>query len=180
MGSVCRCIICHDYGDRDRLGNFELRTIVHVKEYGWSVVLVSPRDGRPGFAFTAGLWHTHRNPELAIFGLDPYDMQVIVNNLGEGAAAGRTLAPGQERKDATERHPVLLRPVHLQWYPRLLADALRFYRHPPLPFLQVIWPDEAGRYPWQAGSDPALAGAQPSLWLPPESHPEGIWTGAGA
>lgn len=176
MGSACRCIICHDYGDRDRLGNFELRTIVHVKEYGWSVVLISPRDGRPGWAFTAGLWHSHRSPELAVFGLEPYDMQTIVNNLGDRAAAGLPPAPGQERRDATERHPVALRPVHAHWYDRLLGEALRFYRRPPLPFLQVVWPDAGGLYPWQPGGDPGLGASQPSLWLPPEAHPPGIWT----
>ena len=176
MGSVCRCIICHDYGDRDRLGKFELRTIVHVKQYGWSVILPSPRENRPGWAFTAGLWHTLRSPELVVFGLEPYDMQTIVNNLGDRAAAGHPLVAGQERRDATDRHPVVLRPVHTHWYERLLSEALRFYRHPPLPFLQAVWPDAAGRYPWQAGSDPALGRYQPSLWLSPESHPPGIWT----
>ncbi|REE95245.1 DUF4262 domain-containing protein [Thermomonospora umbrina] len=176
MGSACRCIICHDYGDRDRLGNSELRTIVHVKEYGWSVVLIAPRDGLPGWAFTTGLWHSHRSPELAVFGLEPYDMQTIVNNLGDHAAAGRPLTAGQERRDATERHAVLLRPIHDRWYDRLLVEALRFYRRPPLPFLQVVWPDEGGRYPWQSGSDPRLSAAQPSLWLSPDTHPRGSWT----
>ncbi|MBA9004637.1 DUF4262 domain-containing protein [Thermomonospora cellulosilytica] len=176
MGSACRCIICHDYGDRDRLGTFELRTIVHVQQYGWSTVLTGPRDGRPGWAFTIGLWHTHRSPELVVFGLDPYDMQTIVNNLGERAAQGATPAPGQERHDATERHPVALRPVDTRWYERLVPEAVRFYRSSPLPFLQVVWPDAAGLYPWQPGADPALASAQPSLWTPPAEHPPGVWT----
>lgn len=81
-GPTCTCVICRDYGDRDRLDNFQLRTIVHITQYGWSVVLVHADDDGPGWAYTVGLWHSHRAPELAMFGGDVYETEEILNALG--------------------------------------------------------------------------------------------------
>lgn len=167
-GSGCRCIICHDYGDRDRLGNFDLRTIVHVKEYGWSVVLVPAEGDRPGWAYTVGLWHSHRSPELAMFGGDVYEMEVCLNTLGGQIAGGHPVADGEERTDVIEGQAVALRAVKPRWYEALFGRALAFYRRPPLPFVQVIWPDSSGRFPWHPGGDTAYLRAQPILWEPPD------------
>lgn len=170
---VCLCIICHDYGDRDRLSNADLRTIVHVKEYGWSVVLVPADDRGPGWAFTIGLWHSYRSPELAMFGLEPYDMQTCLNDLGDQAAAGRPLRPNQEWPDAVIHRPVLLHPVDHGWHRAFFSMGVGFYRWPRMPVLQAVWPDERGLYPWQPGSDPRSRDAQPWLWLSPDEHPTG-------
>lgn len=174
--SRCHCIICVDHGDRDRLGNFDLRTIVHVKQYGWSVVLV-PADGdRPGWACTIGLWHSHRTPELAVFGLDLYEMEEYLNGLGRSSAAGRPPRADVVDDAVMKDRPVTFRAVDLHWYRAFFDGAVGFYRRPPLPYLQLIWPDEHGVFPWQPAVDPRVAAAQPRLWLHPAEHPGGVWT----
>lgn len=167
----CTCIICHDYGDRDRLGNADLRTIVHIQQYGWSVVLVAADERGPGWAFTIGLWHSHRVPELTMFGLEPYDMQSCLNDLAERAADGQRLRPHQRWPDAVGHRPVVLEPVDPGWHRAFFSMAVGFYRRPGLPLLQVLWPDSEGLYPWQPGSDPRFRDAQPWLWLSPQEHP---------
>lgn len=174
-GSACRCIICFDYGDRDRLDNFALRTIVHIKEYGWSVVLIPARDGKPGWAFTVGLWHSHRSPELAMFGGDVYEMEVCLNTLGGQISEGLHVADGDEREGIVQGQPVRLRSVDAHWYESLFGRALDFYRRPPLPFLQVVWPDKVGRFPWDAAAEEGYLRAQPMLWQAPDEHAAHAW-----
>ncbi|MFF5263674.1 DUF4262 domain-containing protein [Actinomadura viridis] len=174
--SPCACIICHDYGDRDRLDNFLLRTIVHITQYGWSVVLVPGDDERPGWAHTIGLWHSHRAPELAMFGGDVYEMEEILNTLGRRAAEGRAPADGERLDDVVRGRPAAFRAVEPRWYEGAFGGALAFYRRPPLPVHQVVWPNQDGLFPWQPGTDLPFRRAQPWLWLDPRQHPEGVWT----
>ncbi|MQA27092.1 MAG: DUF4262 domain-containing protein, partial [Micromonosporaceae bacterium] len=56
----CRCVICHDYGDRADLDHIDRMTIAHVEEHGWSVVGVLADEECPGWSYTVGLWHSHR------------------------------------------------------------------------------------------------------------------------
>lgn len=173
-GTECRCIICYDYGDRARLDNSSLRTIVHVKEYGWSVVLVQPQGSRPGWAFTIGLWHSHRSPELAMFGGDVYEMEICLNRLGGQISAGQKAVEGEQREGILQGVPVALRTVDPRWYELLFAQAVGFYRRPPLPFLQVIWPNAEGLFPWDQTT--TRPGRQPLLWDAPDTAALRHWT----
>ena len=172
----CNCIIDHDYGDRDRMDNFELRTIVHISEYGWSVVLVHGDDGGPGWAYTIGLWHSHRTPELGMFGGDVYEMEAILNTLGRQAAEGEPPADGDRREAVVRGQAAAFRTVDPRWYQAMFKGALSFYRQPPLSFLQVVWPDQQGLFPWQPGTELPFRHSQPWLWLAPTQHPDGAWT----
>ncbi|WP_264201768.1 DUF4262 domain-containing protein [Streptomyces antimicrobicus] len=61
----CRCVLCHDYGDRDQVNRMDQTVIEHVQQHGWHVVMVPEDEIGPGFAYTIGLAHTHGAPELA-------------------------------------------------------------------------------------------------------------------
>ncbi|HLV72840.1 MAG TPA: DUF4262 domain-containing protein [Vulgatibacteraceae bacterium] len=173
---ACTCVMCRDYGDRDRLDNFQLRTIVHVAQYGWSVVLVHADDARPGWAYTVGLWHSHRAPELAMFGGDVYETEEILNRLGRDAAERRAPADGELREGVVRGRAAAFRSIDPRWYDALFPGAMAFYRRPPLPMLQVVWPDPENLFPWQPGTDPRFRHSQPWLWLNPAQHSAGVWT----
>jgi hypothetical protein len=173
---ACTCIICHDYGDRDRLGTFLLRTIVHVTQYGWSVVLIPATDAGPGWAYTIGLGHSHGSPELAMFGGDVYEMEEILNALGRQAAEGLRPSDGERREEVLRGWPVVFRAVDPRWHEAAFGGAMAFYRSTPLTFLQVVWPDPAGLFPWEPGTEAAYVRAQPTLWVEPRLHAEGPWT----
>ncbi|MFB4314622.1 DUF4262 domain-containing protein [Actinomadura sp. 21ATH] len=173
---ACECIICRDYGDRGRLDNFQLRTIVHISQYGWSMVLVPPVGDGPGWAYTVGLWHSLRSPELAMFGGDVYEMEEILNALGREAGRTGPPADGERRDDVVRGRPAAFRGVDPGWHERAFHGAVAFYRGRPLPFLQVVWPDQNGLYPWQPGTELPFRRSQPWLWLNPRQHPDGVWT----
>ncbi|MBW8482399.1 DUF4262 domain-containing protein [Actinomadura parmotrematis] len=172
----CQCVLCHDYGDRDRMDNFLLRTIVHITQYGWSVVLVPGENDGPGWAYTLGLWHSHRVPELAMFGRDVYETEEILNGLGRAAAAGWRPADGDRRDDVVRGQAAAFRAADPRWYRALFRGVVDFYRVPPLPVMQVVWPDEDDLFPWQPGTELEFRHSQPWLWLHPRRHPAGRWT----
>ncbi|MBZ6256411.1 DUF4262 domain-containing protein [Streptomyces olivaceus] len=172
----CRCVLCHDYGDRGEADHADLTVIENVQRHGWHVVMVPEDEVGPGFAYTIGLSHTHGAPELAMFGLDVDLMHRMLNRLGEKSAAGALLADGQKHPDVVDGDKVALRRVDLRWYRTFFGRAVWFYRRPPFPVLQVAWPDVAGRFHWDEQAEERHRESQPRLWLSPGEHPAGIWT----
>jgi hypothetical protein len=172
----CRCVLCHDYGDRGDADQVDLTIIGNVQEHGWHVVMVPEDEIGPGFAYTIGLSHTHGASELAMFGIDVHVMHRMLNTLGEKAASGVLLTDGQEHRGVVDGRQVRLRRVDLRWYRTFFGRAIGFYRRPPFPVLQVAWPDVDGRFHWEEGVEQGHRKSQPQLWLPPGDHPAGVWT----
>jgi hypothetical protein len=170
-------MICADYGDRDSLDTVDTNLIANVGQRGWGVLMIGADDTSPGWAFTVGLWHTHRSPELAMFGLDIHDMMACLNTLGDQVRDGHPVAAGQERDDIIEGYPVALKPFDDGWRKTFLGTAIGFYRATrQVPFLQVLWPDREGRFPDREGCTAAYLAAQPHTWIAPADHPAGCWT----
>ncbi|WP_172384714.1 DUF4262 domain-containing protein [Streptomyces sp. MNP-20] len=173
---TCRCVLCHDYGDRDAADRAELTVIGDVRRHGWHVVMVPEDEVGPGFAYTIGLAHAHGAPELAMFGLGLDAMHRVLNALGDRAASGSVLSAGQVHQDVADGYPVALREVDLRWYRVFFGRAIGFYRRPPFPVLQVAWPDAAGLSHWDRQATGRHRESQPQLWLRPDQHPVGVWT----
>jgi Domain of unknown function (DUF4262) len=55
--------------------------------------------------------------------------------------------------------------VPLAAYQKYLGTAIWFYRSLPRPFrcIQIVWPDEAGKFPWDGNYDARYKGIQPVL-----------------
>ncbi|ALV38270.1 DUF4262 domain-containing protein [Streptomyces sp. CdTB01] len=168
---VCHCVVCQDVGDLDARTRSSVATI---GEHGWQVIMIPADDQGPGWAYTVGLWHSHRIPELAMFGLDIHLMHSLLNDLARRAVAGPALAAGQKIDDLATV-PFVLEAVDYRWYKAFFGTAIGYYRKPPLPFLQVLWPNREGVFPGQIGGEGLLA-SQPRLSLHPDDHPVGVWT----
>ena len=164
---VCRCVLCHDYGDRDSADRVDMKVSEDIGRFGWHVVMVPEDDTGPGFAYTIGLAHSFGTPELAMFGLDVRVMHRALNVLGRAAANGIALEDGQEHAEVLEQRQVLLRGVDQRWYCTFFGLAIGFYRQPPLPVLQVCWPDGNGVFHWEDESGHQHRQSQPQLWVPP-------------
>jgi hypothetical protein len=150
----------------------------HVRRIGWSVVTIIKDDNRPEWAFSIGMWHTFGSPEIAMFGLRSPDMGIWINRVGRQVREGQPLiADGGLRHGVLgNEFPVAVRSVHDSWHPLLFAAAMNFCPLPPLPFVQLVWPDRHGRFPWEPGAGERCRRDQPSLWLAAEEHPYGVWT----
>ncbi|GAA0270087.1 DUF4262 domain-containing protein [Streptomyces polychromogenes] len=167
----CHCVVCQDIIELDPRTQ---STVDVIEQRGWQVTMIPADDHGPGWAYTIGLWHSHRMPEIAMFGLDIHLMQTVLNDLAQQAVEGQPLEAGQERNDVASV-PVVLRAVDYRWYKAFFGTAISYYRKPPFPVLQVVWPNRDGAFPWQPGGE-GLLSHQPRLHLHPDEHPVGVWT----
>lgn len=77
-----------------------------------------------------------------MFGLDAHAMHRTLSTFGEKSTAGEALTDSQSHPDVVDGHRVVLRHVDRGWYRTFFGQVIGFYRRPPLPVLQVAWPDE--------------------------------------
>src|SRR5262245_15942644 len=171
--ATCHCRLCA--GSDDVVwGAWERRTADHIRNHGWSVVGVGADEQVPGWAYTVGLWHTLRQAELCIFAL-PIDVaHGLLNDIGERVRAGGALRRHAPLSGVIKGYDLAVRRVDESWFDDLFCAGLAFYQRPPLPFVQVVWPDPAGRFPWQPGAAGACR-QQPTLVLPADEHPDSPW-----
>jgi hypothetical protein len=141
------------------------RKVVHdVNTFGWHVMQVTGRPGKPGWSYSIGLFKNYKHPEVVIFGLDLKVMHSILNIVGRSVQAGSKFSDGDETRELLERFACTIRPVNDVWYAQLFGFARWFYGEAAFPMLQVFWPDPAGRFPWQSGFDASLLPFQPRLY----------------
>lgn len=150
----------------------------HVAAVGWGVSGVVDEELGPPWAFSVGLWAGVGHPDFAAFGLPFEEIRSIINCLARRVCGPpeEAFALGDTIDDACP-HRLAVRPVHESWRETLMflvSDQFHGCIRPPI--YQVAWADSRGSFPGDAGFDPALADAQPMLWLPLEDHPPGAWT----
>ncbi|MCV7356006.1 hypothetical protein FHU31_000138 [Mycolicibacterium fluoranthenivorans] len=186
----CRCIGCVDYGNRDSYDDVDRKLIADVERHGHSCLGIgqTSADDPPPYVFTAGMWHTHRQPELAVYGVGDLDaMMSILNGLADRArASGLPLRSGDRfpgliglRDVEPEDYWIKLMPIHPSWYASQFGTALFFNATNAVDFLQVVWPDGSGRYPDEPDFDAYFTDRQPLMWLPVVDHPPSVWVSDG-
>nr|WP_255479315.1 DUF4262 domain-containing protein [Quadrisphaera sp. RL12-1S] len=119
-----------------------------IDEQGWTVVSVGGAGRRAlPFSHTVGLTRLG-HPELLVSGRAPAEARYLLDVLGDEVLAGRRFHVG----DLLQRDPWpslrLLRvtsPDALVVAQAVAADDVE------VPALQVVWCDDAGRWPWDAG-----------------------------
>jgi hypothetical protein len=164
----CPCHICSGTDPGRDTGIVET-----VLAHGWCVLSV--HGGGPDFAYTVGLWHTFRRPEIVMFGLQTEGMHVWLNacvNLHRDRAWPEDDQPFE---GVIEGFPTQLRSVDESWRDGLFGSAYRFYRGWPVPVRQLVWPDRNGLWPWESGATPSSRTRQAYAWMPVSEHPEGGW-----
>lgn len=145
-----------------------------IDEYGWSVQTVGSHCSVPGcsggrsegpeFAYTVGLTRYEGHPELIILGVPQLEAGHPLNLMGERVRSGERFTAGDTVHGIAADRPVRLIEVHARASVEYLVHANDLYRcpgRPPIPALQVVWPDCGRRYPWEAGCH--VADLQPML-----------------
>ncbi|MGW4246209.1 DUF4262 domain-containing protein [Nocardia sp. NPDC004722] len=163
--SDCQCVMCRDYGDRDEMHPGDQRLVDNVGKRGWGVIAIPESDSNPHWAFTVGLWHSHRVPEIALFGVPPNESIAILNAIGDQAATGTPLEIGHHLDNILAAdYQLTLHPIAAAWRRPFFGTAIRFYRNASdWPILHCVYA-------------PAPDHLQPQLALPPADHPTGAWT----
>jgi hypothetical protein len=145
--------------------SFARQKIVHdVNVFGWHVMQVLPGRTHPGWSYSIGLHRNFHHPEVVIFGLGPDTMHGVINIVGRAAKSGRKFHDDDVSDELLVRYACTFRAVDSAWVQQLLGFATWFYDSATFPVLQVFWPDQEHRYPWQPGFDAGLRDQQPLLF----------------
>lgn len=172
----------------DALDAFWFRIEATLTRGGCFVVHVSGNPVSPSWAYTIGFLERGA-PELATIGLAPESSHALLTWAFDEHEADDPLLVGREhRRTCWDDLPVSVVALDPDRYlpPSDLASARFGYsaaRGSALPaeprVHQLVWPDDAGRLPWDPGHDDGLRRHQPLLdevpWAPDHSHDEPCW-----
>lgn len=137
-----------------------------IEEPGWSVQLIAAGEtaAEPAFAYTIGLFHNYRHPELIVLGLRHELMESMLDTLGQRIKAGQTFSAHDRVPDVIADFDVTLRPVTApQSFREHVGYARWFYKGNEFPLFQLVWPDKQARFPGEPGTNEAFNRQQPLL-----------------
>ena len=138
-----------------------------VDEHGWAVQLIPAGDSQdePSFAYTAGLWLTHKHPEIIVFGLSLEQMHDVLNLCGDRVKeTGKPLPIDEPISGLIEGQLVKLRQVReKKSYEDHVAYASWLHDGADFPLLQLVWPDDEGRFPDDETASIAVRSMQPLI-----------------
>ena len=151
------------------LDDGEQRFVANIREHGWFRTGVQAEGQSPGFSYTTGFWLSTGMPEVIMFGLRDDIAHNVFWDLYRDAQAGRSMPVGTSTNEVFANIPAYAFPVAKRFYANHLGWSGWFYGSYDFPCLQIVWPDRAGMFPWQANFDPAFAKDQMDLtesgWL---------------
>ena len=154
-----------DDRDPDRLNTYERDLLRHVRRFGWQSTHVGadPDTGMPAFTYSIGFWASQGQPEVLVFDFPAGLAHDVMGTIHRRRAAGDTLPTGRPIPGILSGEEVCLLPVDPDQAEAHLRSCHWFYREAAFPALQLVWPDPAGRFPWEDGFDTRLAARQRDL-----------------
>jgi hypothetical protein len=147
----------------DALDENERKFVRNIREYGWFNNRILPEDDLPGFNFTTGFQVTIGKPELIVFDLPQETAHSILWECFRRMKEGLILEAGKPYDEFLERFAVHFQPVDKAHYYEHLGWSRWFYGNDDFDCWQMIWPDKAGLFPWQAGYEERFLTLQPDL-----------------
>jgi len=120
-----------------------------IDRRGWALVSVfgTAEDPTPPFTYTVGLTAVG-HPELIVYGLPPQVAGAILNRAGDRIRAGDPVMAGQRLTGLVQGG---LQLVALRAADTSALTTVRAIYGASDDVLQLVWPDAAGRMPWEAG-----------------------------
>jgi hypothetical protein len=152
----------------ENLDESDRKLLSDIEQVGWHVVLIPPEADTPGWAFSIGLFHTFKHPEVVVFGLPLEVYGQVINGIGDDVQKGCRFQSHEEYPDLLEGVACVFRHVERGWYREFLGYAGWYYQGMDFPVLQCIWPDKQQHFPWQPEFRQSWLWAQPLLY---ESEP---------
>jgi hypothetical protein len=145
------------------LDSRERRIVQNVEDYGCHVAFIRENAGLPGFAYSIGLYHNFRHPEIILFGLETEVMTRTINQLTQQIRSGKMYDAGFDYPEVLDGLECRFHYVQNHWQLLFASIARWFYEADDVPFLQCVWPDQRKKYPWSAYYRPDRLPEQP--WL---------------
>jgi hypothetical protein len=139
------------------------QTRSHINEFGWTVIMIEATDYLPSFAYSIGLWETHRHPEVICFGLNINTLHGCINDVGNIVKSGKSIEIGRCYDDFFESVGTQFVPVHDSYIPNYFGYAMEHYNYAEFPAIQLIWTDRNHKFPWEPDFEEGYVNRQPLL-----------------
>ncbi len=140
-----------------------------IEEHGWAVVNVDGDATLPAYSYSVGLYKTFSHPEVIVFRLEPAVRQQIINTIAQAVRGGRRFSENETTDQILIGHQCAFRLVAPAAEATYMGAALGYYGR-EVPALHCIWPDQAGRFPWERGTSADFRALQPMLSEGPEPY----------
>ncbi len=139
------------------------KTKLNIEKYGLQVISINATDYLPSFTYSIGLLQTYQHPEVICFGLKIDLMHVLINDVAEIVKREGKIEVGKIYSNLFEGFDAQFVEVD----PRNTGDyfqfGLKYYQRRQIPAMQLVWPDDANRFPWEANFQENLIYKQPLL-----------------
>jgi hypothetical protein len=137
-----------------------------ISEHGYHLTYVLGDTTDVPFCYSVGLWQTWEHPELLLYGLNWDDTVTVMTSLAAEIRIGGSFTDGQIDEETFNRKIAFV-DVPADRYEGQIPITIMYYQGFDFPMLQVVTPDEQGRFPWDAKCDPTVMARQPLLGTPP-------------
>ena len=145
------------------LDHAERSFVDNIRKYGWLRTAALAEEGKPGFSFTTGFTVSTGQPELMIFSTPDDVAHEMFWVLFRRAQTGKPLPIGKRTNDFFSNLPAYAFPIAKPHFADYLGWSRWFYRGDEFSCLQIVWPDRAGVFPWEAGFDDGFSSDQVDL-----------------
>lgn len=164
----CTCRVCDPVVSKDQ---HEEKVVHDVREHYVHIILVPAGEepDEPSFAYTVGLWHQARHPELLMSGQKPELMHRSLNAAVDWVRHGHRLVPGMAVEGVIGGFPVAVEEMTRQAVDETATYSGWFHRR-PIDALQLVWTDLNGIWPWQPGAHELTRERQPESWRIPSNR----------
>jgi hypothetical protein len=138
-----------------------------IEEQGWAAEPVRAVEGpepRPPYTYTIGFETHFGQPEVVVFGLGGAAARGLLGMIADQHGGGVQLPVGGVFVGLLESDlPCALLTIDTDAHAALFPDNVAFHGGTGFRMLQFVWPDRAGRLPWDEGYDERLRLAQPVI-----------------
>lgn len=136
-----------------------------IKRAGFAFLSIGQDGDTPPFSYTVGITETYKSPELIIFGVGQNVADAVFNGLVQRVENGERFNEGDVVIELLNM-PVAIKAVASEIArPFTLNVASRYKgsKHSPT-FQQIVYPDQAGNFPWESGYNEEMRRIQSELW----------------
>ena len=140
------------------------RVLTDVKEYGFHIVWINSEGLQPDYGFTIGLEYSYEHPEIILMGLPIGAGKNIINKLGAEIKNGQKFIDSDDYIKISSQK-FMVKKMDISNYGDYLGYFIWFYRSLKIPptVMQLFWPDESDKFPWDDGYNERFLKSQPLL-----------------
>ena len=143
----------------------DIKVLSDVKEYGFHIVWIKSEGLQPDYGFTIGLEYSYEHPEIILMGLPIGAVKNIINKLGAEIKKGQKFIDSDDYIKISSQK-FMVKKMDPSNYGEYIGYFMWFYRSLKTPpaVMQLFWPDESDKFPWDDGFNEKFLNSQPLLY----------------